>query len=68
MAAVNSVYESIVACGVSDAANAGLGSNAECIATDIFNDNFMSCMDKSFEELDSDLKSYSELTVAQGQI
>ena len=34
----------------------------------MFDDTFTSCMDKTYEELDSDLNMYSSLTVAQGQI
>ena len=38
------------------------------LATDIFGDDFTTCMDKTFVELDSDFKTYSALTQAQGQI
>ena len=38
------------------------------IATDIFNDNFTSCMDKTYLKLDDYLNSYSTLTSAHGQI
>ena len=38
------------------------------IANELFDEDFMSCMDKTYAELDDDLKSYSTLTVAHGQI
>ena len=37
-------------------------------STDIFGDDVTTCMDKTFVELDSNLKKYSNLTQAQGQI
>lgn len=40
----------------------------ERIATDMFDDDFQTCMDKDLKELDDDLRSYSTLTIAQGQI
>eukprot|EP00978_Attheya_sp_CCMP212_P028790 scaffold100335_cov31-Attheya_sp.AAC.1 len=36
------------------------------MALDMFNDSFHSCMDKTFDEVDQDFKSYSSLTIAQG--
>ena len=38
------------------------------IASNVVDDDFSSCMDKSFDDLDQDLKSYASLTVANGQI
>ena len=35
---------------------------------DMFDNDFASCMDKSDEEIDSDLKTYSSMTILQGQI
>ena len=34
------------------------------LATDIFGDDFTTCMDKTFVELDSDFKTYPDLTQA----
>ena len=34
----------------------------------MFDDDFISCMDKSYEEIEADIKSYSTLTVVQGKI
>ena len=38
------------------------------LATEIFGDDFTTCMDKTFEELDSNFKTYFDLTQGQGQI
>jgi len=62
------VRDAMVACGVDDAALFQGQTAAQRIATDIFDDNFDSCMDKTFTELDSDFKTYLDLTIAQGQI
>ena len=43
-------------------------TSAEQMANDLFIDEFGTCMDKSVEELRIDLKSYSDLTMNQGQI
>ena len=36
--------------------------NASRTATELFDGDFTSCMDKTYVELDDDLKSYSTLT------
>ena len=41
---------------------------AQRIAVEIFNDDFNTCMDKSFSSLDDDWKTYSAFTIANGQI
>ncbi len=41
---------------------------AQRIATEVFQDSFESCLDKSITEFDDDLKILSELTVANGRI
>ena len=38
------------------------------MASGLFDGDFSSCMDKTYEEIDEDLKSYSSLTVFYGQI
>ena len=38
------------------------------VADDIFDNLFTTCMDMTFKELDDHFKTYSDLTVAQGQI
>ena len=68
MAAPFTVLDAIVACGVDNAARFDGNTAAQRIATDIFDDDFQTCMDKDRKELDEDLRSYSQLTIAQGQI
>ena len=41
---------------------------ANRITGKLFDDDFMSCMNKTVKELDDDLKSYSTLIAANGQI
>jgi hypothetical protein len=67
-AQVLTVHDAMIACGVNDANVYDGMTPAERLAFDVFIDEFETCMDKTFDELDSDFKSYSELTVAQGQI
>ena len=43
-------------------------TQAQRIADDIFDNRFASCMDITFKELDDHFKTYSDLTIAQGQI
>ena len=43
-------------------------TKAERMASDLFNDDYVSCMDKTMEELDPEFKSYSDLSANQGQI
>ena len=38
------------------------------MAAELFDDEFLSCMDKTYEEFDKYLKSYSNLTVVNVQI
>jgi hypothetical protein len=62
------VVDAMIACGVSNAIVYLGDTEAERIAEGILNDDFMSCMDKTFEEIDSDLKTYSSLARTRGQI
>ena len=66
-APVHTMIDQLVACGVSNNRGA-LGSAAQRISLDIFNDSYDTCMDISFEDLDNDLKTFSELTVGEGRI
>ena len=70
MAAVvaNTVRQLLTLAGVDDVIQFNGETQAQRLSTDMFDDSFQSCMDKTYEELDSDLKMYSSLTVAQGQI
>ena len=54
----------MIACDVNDV-DVFLGDTPEFrLATDIFGDDFTTCMDKTFVELDSDFKTYPDLTQA----
>ena len=55
-------------CGITDAVLFDSDTKASRIATELFDNDFTSCMDKTYVELDDDLKSYSTLTAAHGQI
>ena len=56
------ISDAMIACGVNDV-GVFLGHTPVFrLATDIFGDDFTTCMDKTFAELDSDLKTYSDLT------
>lgn len=57
-----------MACGVSNMNMFNDQSDAARMAEDLFNDDFYSTMDKTFEELNEDFKTYANLTQAQGQI
>ena len=64
----NTVRQLLALAGVDDALQFNGETQAQRLSADMFDDTFTSCMDKTYEELDSDLKMYSSLTVAQGQI
>jgi hypothetical protein len=68
MAAVQTVHDVMVQIGIDDAILFNGATAAVRFATELFDDDFNSCMDKTFSELDDELKIYSTLTVAQGQI
>ena len=55
-------------CSITDAKSFDGDTKTSRIATEIFDDDFTPCMDKTYVELDDDLKSYSTLTAAHGQI
>jgi hypothetical protein len=62
------VVDALIACGVDKVALFMGQTQAACIADDVFNGSFSSCLDITFKELDEAFKAYSELNVAQGQI
>lgn len=64
----STVRDAMIACGVDNTVSFDNLTRAQRLATDLFSDDFKSCMDKTFEELDADFKTYSDLTAAQGQI
>jgi hypothetical protein len=65
---VFTVYDAVVACGVNDDAEFDGDTPAVCIADDLLDDDFATCINKGFMELDSEFKTYSDLTMAQGQV
>jgi hypothetical protein len=66
--AIFTVYDALVACGVDDVAIFMNQTPAMRLAEDIFDDMFETCRDLTFKELDEHFKTYSDLTVQQGQI
>ena len=62
------VVEALTACGVNNEALFLEQTQAQRIASDIFDNAFASCMDVTFKELDEHFKTYFDLTAAQGQI
>ena len=67
-AVVFTVRQAIASCGVNDVALFAGQTNAQRISNDCFDDDFNSCLDKTFTEMDEDLKSYAQLTAANGRI
>ena len=62
------VVDALTACGVNNIVLFMDQTQAQRIASEIFDDAFISCMDITFKELDEYFKTYFDLTVAQGQI
>lgn len=65
---VYTVSEAMAECGVNNVDLFEGKTQAERLASDLFSDDFHTCMDKTHGELDSDFKTYSDLTQTQGQI
>jgi hypothetical protein len=61
------VHQAMAACGVNDADLFDGATAAARMALDMFNDSFHSCMDKTFDEVDQDFKSYSSLTTLRSR-
>jgi hypothetical protein len=62
------VVDAMVACGVDHDHLFMDETQAQRLASDIFGDQFSLCLDITFKELDEHFKTYSDLTVVQGQI
>ena len=60
------IREAMEECGVNNQDLFENKTQAERLASDLFSDDFNTCMDKTHEELDSDFKTYSDLTQAKG--
>ena len=69
MAAVTfTIRDALISCGVDDVALYDKETAAAQLANDISVDDFSACMDKTYEDLDDNLKAYSTMTVANGHI
>ena len=69
MAAVTfTIRNSLIACGVDNVALYDRETVSARLANDIFDNDFSACMDKTFEDLDDNLKAYSIINLANGQI
>ena len=64
----NTVRDALALCGINNVALFGGRTQAERIATEVYGDDFDACKDKTHDELKEDLKSYSQLSVANGRI
>ena len=62
------VHNAMVTCGVDDLLLFNGSSAATRIATECFDDDFSSCLDKTMKELDDDLSTYFGLTTTNGRI
>ena len=62
---VFTVFDAMVLSGANDADDVQGRSSAQRIATDIFEDDFNTSMDKTYKDLDDDLKMCSSLTAMQ---
>lgn len=67
-ATVYTVTDAMIRCGVNNVDLFNGQTAATRFASDIFSDSFDLCMDKTMEEVQNDLKHYSNLTQNQGQI
>ena len=65
---VFTVLEAMIACGVDNVKMFNGQTSAQRFGSDIFGNDFITSMDKTMDELNQDLKRFSDLTQAQGQI
>ena len=66
---VHTIIDALITCGVDNINNVNGGqNNSQRLAEDMFGGTFTTCLDKTFTEMDTELKGYSDLTQAQGQI
>ena len=65
---VFTVQDAMIACGIDNVTLFDGSPPTTRIATNLFDDDFTACMEKTYKDLDDDLKGYSILTQAQGQI
>ena len=62
------VLDAMILCGIDNNTLFNGNTQATRITTEVFSDDFYTCMDKSFTDIDEDFKSYGALTAVQGQI
>ena len=72
MAAAGNIQQTVlngpVICGVPTNIIWNQATQAKRIATDVFNNDFNTWLDKTFAQIDDNWKTYSSFTVANGQI
>ena len=68
VAYLQTVRSALVLCGVSDVVDWNHQTEAQRIASDLFDEEFQSFMNKKISALDEDWKTYSSVTQANGQI
>ena len=67
----HTLVDALTLCGVlNDTANVlfNVADESTRIAADVFNDNFATCMDLSFADLEENWRTYSGLSVTEGRI
>ena len=62
------VANAVFYCGVMEGALFKDNTKSDRMSAELFDDDFLSCMEKTYEEFDEELKSYSNLTVVNGKI
>lgn len=67
-APVFTMNHAMIACGLDNHPVFAGETQAQQFLTEVFDNNFTSCMDKMFNKLEDYFKSYAALTVANGQI
>ena len=68
MAAPFTVLDAMILSGINNGDLFNGLTPAQRMVTEIFDDDFDSCIDKTYKELEEDFKSLSSLTVALGRI
>ena len=62
------VIDAMIQCGVDNVVLFNGSTQAIRIGTEVIDNDFQSCMDKTFDEIDEDFKTYPTLTQQNGQI
>lgn len=65
-AVINTVHLLLASIGINDVDLYDGRTNAERLSSDMFHDDFISCMDKTDDENESDIKAYFSRTVLKG--